>query len=546
MDSRNKLGYWELRQAQNMFEYMESAEQTAQEIARLYKRAAGYLSEQIDQIFDKYKDKYCLSDQEALRLLQEMEDKDSINKLLLKLSESKNNPEREELRKKLEAPAYKARIERLQSLLEQIDEIMQKVYGQEKQISESHYIDLAGDAYYHTIYDLQMQAGAAVVNTGSKKSSGLGFSFAHVDATLIEKVVNSRWYGKNYSERIWGNTEKLAEILKEELLLNLITGRTNREAAFAVAQKMGQGISNARRLVRTESNYIATELQFESYKRTGITKYRYLAVLDLKTSAICRKLDGKIFLIGERKTGVNCPPMHPWCRSTVISVISEEWLKDMQRSATDPVTEKAILIPANMTYEDWYKKYVQGKPEVELAEKQLKNKSSDSIQHKKYRKILGAEVPEKLDDFQKMKYTEIDKWEYLKGLKSYLDKYPASDKRYYDIKKELDGLGIKIGVPLQPVQKTAYILPEGKGDAYHIMHRMLERGITDDMIRSYIQNAKCMFVQWGGKRQAFYGDKGVSVITKTENGWIFKTAWTSVDFDADSIRIMEVINKHVK
>lgn len=533
MDSKKKLSYWELRQAQNMFNYMESAEQAAQEIAKLYRRAALFLSNQMDEIFDKYKDKYGLSDQDALRLLMEIEDKDSIDKLLLKLKESQYNQEREELRKRLEAPAYRARIERLQKLLNQIDNIMQNIYKQEKQISESQYIDLASDAYYHSVYDLQQQAG-------------VGFSFEHVDAETIDRVINSRWSGKNYSERIWGNTKQLAQMLKEELLLNLVTGRTNRDAALAITKRTGQSISKARRLVRTESNYIATELQFESYKKAGIKKYRYLAVLDLKTSEICRGLDGKIFPVEERKTGVNCPPMHPWCRSTTISVINEEWLKDMQRSATDPATGKAILIPATMTYEDWYKTYVKGKPQVELAEKQLKNRSADSRQHKKYREILGDEVPEKLDDFQKMKYTEIDKWEYLKGLKAYLEKYPSSDKRYYDIQKELNESGIKIGVPLPPAQKQAYILPEGKRDAYHIMHRMLERGITDDMVRNYIENAKCMFVQWGGQRQAFYGNEGVSVITKTESGWFFKTAWTKLDFDADSIKIMEVINKYVR
>lgn len=531
--AEKNLSYWELRQAQNMFDYMESAEQAAKEIAKLYKRAAGYLSSEMDEIFDKYKDKYGLSDQEAMRLLKEIEDKDSLNNLLLKLNESKNNQEREELRKHLEAPAYRARIERLQKLMDQIDNIMQNVYKQEQRISESFYADLANDTYYHSIYSLQQQAG-------------VGFSFEYVDAKTIDRVINSRWSGKNYSERIWGNTEQLAKELKEELLLNLVTGRTNRDAAHSIAMRTGQGSTKARRLVRTESNHLATELNFEAYKNTGIKKYRFLAVLDLKTSEQCRRLDGKIFPVEDRKVGVNCPPMHPWCRSTTIAILNEEWLKDMQRSATDPATGEALLIPATMTYEDWYNKYVKGKPEVELVEKQMKNRSADRRQHKKYREILGDEVPEELDDFQKMKYTETDKWAYLKGLKSYLERYPESNRNYYDIQNELKGFGIKIGVPLPPEQKQAYILPEGTRDAYHIMHRMMERGITDDMIRDYITNAKCMFTQWGGQRRVFYGKEGACVITKSENGWIYKTAWTKLDFDTDSMRIMEVINKYVK
>ena len=38
--------YWERRKAQRMFEYMQSAEDTADEIAQLYYNASGYLAHQ--------------------------------------------------------------------------------------------------------------------------------------------------------------------------------------------------------------------------------------------------------------------------------------------------------------------------------------------------------------------------------------------------------------------------------------------------------------------------------------------------------------------
>ena len=120
---------------------------------------------------------------------------------------------------------------------------------------------------------------------------------------------------------------------------------------------------------------------------------------------------------------------------------------------------------------------------------------------------------------------------YTKGLKEYLKKYPTSDKRYYDAWEELKRLDIANGVPLPPVRKQAFILPEGNNDPYHILRRMTERHITDDDIRSYMNNAEVMFVQWRGQRQAFYGSTGVCVITKTGEGWIYKTAWKKEDFD---------------
>lgn len=75
----------------------------------------------------------------------------------------------------------------------------------------------------------------------------------------------------------------------------MMTGRPDRKTAEAISYKFEQGSSKARRLVRTESNYIYTEMNFEGYKACGIEKYRYLATLDLRTCEThCVPLDGKI------------------------------------------------------------------------------------------------------------------------------------------------------------------------------------------------------------------------------------------------------------
>ena len=74
-----KLNYWERREAQDMYNYMESAEKKADEIAQLYLKASRYISTQADQIFDKYKGKYGLSESEARRLLNELKDNQFVH-----------------------------------------------------------------------------------------------------------------------------------------------------------------------------------------------------------------------------------------------------------------------------------------------------------------------------------------------------------------------------------------------------------------------------------------------------------------------------------
>lgn len=283
---------------QDAFNTFQKAEDTADQIASLYQKASRYLSLQADDIFERYQTKHRLSEAEARRLINTLQDRTSLDELLQKLRNGDKDESKRQLLSQLEAPAYQARLERLRQIQYQIDIIMTNVYQQEKLISADFYTGLASDSYYRSIYNIQQRADAA-------------FSFGHVSARVINQVINSRWSGKNYSERIWGNTQALAQGLKEELLINLVTGRTNREAAAIIANKFAQGSSNARRLVRTESNYVSTELNFKAYEECGIEEYQYLATLDLRTSKICRELDGKIFLVKERqigKTVLRCIP----------------------------------------------------------------------------------------------------------------------------------------------------------------------------------------------------------------------------------------------
>lgn len=136
----------------------------------------------------------------------------------------------------------------------------------------------------------------------------------------------------------------------------------------------------------------------------------------------------------------------------------------------------------------------------------------------------------------------------LKGYKSFYEKYPDNGFNYYMINYKLKEMGIKKGIALAPKSKLAYILPDEKNtkDPYHIMNRMIERNITDDDVKSYMKNAKAMFVQWNGERQTFYSSSGVCTVTKSDkHGWIYKTAWTENDFDETTLKIMEVINKYV-
>ena len=393
--------YWENRAAWDMYHRMEDAEQTADLLAKVYRNSSMLLTHKAKDIFEKYMTKHGLSETQAWNLLNTMQDQTSLEELLNALRNKDSDKTKQELLRELEAPAYRVRIERLQDLLRQVDTVMQEVYQQEQLFDTSFFQNLCEDTYYHSIYSIQ-------------KRTGYGFSFSNISQKQISQVLSMNWSGSHYSQRIWKNTQELSETLKQELLVSLLTGRTDRETSEVIMNRCGAGAMQARRLVRTESCFLSGELTARSYEKCGIEKYRYLATLDLRTSKICRELDGKIFSMKDRKTGKNYPPMHPWCRSTTISVIDEDELRNMKRRAYNPKTGRTETVPANMTYDQWYKKYVKGNVQAEAEEKSVQNAAADKKQYERYREILGKDAPKRFADFQEMKYNDSEKWRFTK------------------------------------------------------------------------------------------------------------------------------------
>jgi len=106
-------------------------------------------------------------------------------------------------------------------------------------------------------------------------------------------------------------------------------------------------------LVRTSINQVANSASQQVYEANqDITKkYRYVATLDTRTSAICRALDGKTFEYGKGPT----PPQHFNCRSTTIPVIDYDELGFTPPPAGTRASQGG-QVPANESYGQWLAK----------------------------------------------------------------------------------------------------------------------------------------------------------------------------------------------
>lgn len=337
--------YWTKRKANLIYEQMDKAEKQADRFDEIYKQSKAYLDKQINKVFDKFQRDYGLSERDARHVLKNMKDQNDLNELRKVLEARPNDPNIQRLLADLDSPAYAYRMKRLERLNDDLDRMRESIYHSEKSGSDAFYSDLMKDSYYKATFDLQQQ-------------TGLAYSFSNLPETEIKRLRGLKWTGEAYSDRIWGNTGALASNVKDELLVSLMTGRSVRDTSQAIAERFEAGQNKARRLVRTESAFFHNQMELLSYEDAEITKYKFVAVLDRRTSHICQEHDNKVYDTDKAVPGVNYPPLHPWCRSTTIAHDDDIDYSKLERRARNPKTGKVEYVPADMSYKEWYSRYV--------------------------------------------------------------------------------------------------------------------------------------------------------------------------------------------
>ena len=376
--------YWTKRKANLIYEQMDKAERQADKFDEIYRQSKTYLDKQINKVFDKFQRDYGLSERDARQVLKNMKDQKDLNELRKVLEARPNDPNIQRLLADLDSPAYAYRMKRLERLSDDLDRMRESIYHSEKKGSDAFYSDLMKDSYYKATFDLQQQ-------------TGLAYSFSNLPETEIKRLRGLKWTGKGYSDRIWSNTEALASSVKDELLVSLMTGRSVRDTSQAIAERFEVGQNKARRLVRTESAFFHNQMELLSYEDAEITKYKFVAVLDKRTSHICQQHDNKVYNTDEAVPGVNYPPLHPWCRSTTIAHDDDIDYSKLERRARNPETGKVEYVPADMNYKEWYSKYVDGDEVVKESKPEVNDK------------IFVADKPNEIDDFFK-KQKSYQKW----------------------------------------------------------------------------------------------------------------------------------------
>lgn len=377
---------------------------TGEEILKLYDEALSDIDTEIQKIKINFQKRFGIDNETAEYFLTQAQQEDNLKTLIKSLEYAPDEQARQDIlayirRDGLSVRAYAARKERYEAVKAVIYARIKKVAVKEKEKLSERLQAVYKESYYGVIDD-------------SAKQFDVGINFAILNENAIHAAVSTKWHGKQFSERVWDNTDRLATTAQNLVVKSLMSG----EAWSKTAEKLSTAFQvekyNATRLIHTESSHIHAMADLKAYEDIGAEQYRYLATLDYRTCERCQQWDNMVLPLSEAREGYNYPVLHPLCRCTTTIAVD---LKN--RRARDPLTGKNDIVDGSVTYQEWYNSLSDEQKEaLKLAKRKDSNKTSDKLQHAKYVKVLGTkEVPRSFDKWIDIRYNDSEKYSELKS-----------------------------------------------------------------------------------------------------------------------------------
>lgn len=338
--------------------HTKSKETIERELAAYYRQSLQHIQRDIEALYGTFAKDNQLSMTDAKKLLQGDEFRVwrmDIKEYLAQI-DATGDPA---LLKELNTLAMRSRITRLDKLYSETLMELSKLAEKTGQSMDKFLTEAYKDGYYRNLFEIGKKAG--LVSTPVK-----------VDNKQAENVLRTPWSGKNYSERIWRNDARLAEIIKETVTQGIHRGSSLQKLSRQVADKMNVGINDAKRLVQTELNYVQNKSALDSIKEAGMNFFRIISTHDARTCARCGSKDGEEIPVGDASPGDTLPPFHARCRCTIAASFGDGKVQKGRRIARDE-NGRNIRIPADMKYGDWKAVYIDKTKTLASWEKSLAN-----------------------------------------------------------------------------------------------------------------------------------------------------------------------------
>ena len=202
-------------------------------------------------------------------------------------------------------------------------------------ISDFQIRDLRGYA------SLESEIARAQVASMLPGSSGPAILGAFLPRHTIESIAALPIQGLKINDWFEGQANTMSLQVRRIIQQGLVEGKGPLDIARKIVASnstagpvlVRRARSEARAITRTAVTAVqndAARRSYEAMPKEVTESYRYTAIRDTRTSAICRALDGRVFKYDDPKKKI--PPQHINCRSSVIPVILDENGKEIELS----------------------------------------------------------------------------------------------------------------------------------------------------------------------------------------------------------------------
>lgn len=288
--------YWEKRALENKLNILENEEDYLKRISDIYDKANKDIDDKLAAVYTRYAKENGMTLDEAYKQLPKAVETQYKKDVIDYVNKAKSGDERWKQYLLNQSLMHK------HSVLDQLrTEYRNVIYNIDIEETGGKFLEkIFTNANYYAQYQDNNEA------------------FARVDQNKVQALLQENWSGGgNFSQLIWKNKEQLVEALDDIVVRGFATGQNYDKMSEELAKRMNTSKSNAKRLIMTESARMDNEGLLAHYKETEVEKLIFVATLDMKTSEICRAMDGQIIPIEDAQIGLNVPPLHPYCRSVI-------------------------------------------------------------------------------------------------------------------------------------------------------------------------------------------------------------------------------------
>lgn len=186
--------------------------------------------------------------------------------------------------------------QRLMSLMDEVDRQLRKLGIYTNENLQLSLLDTYKSAWLET--DVQL---------GNVRGS-----FNLLQEQVAIQVVNASYKNAVYSDRVWSDLSKIRTQIEKTVVDTAVTGQDVKKASRGLAERMGVGLSDAKRITITETSRVLNEACRSRAEEKGYKSFHIL--INDNACKECQKYKNRHFAINRS----DILPIHPWDKCCMI------------------------------------------------------------------------------------------------------------------------------------------------------------------------------------------------------------------------------------